>query len=532
MNPPDSPGSDAARTETVWGAIVERGRLHPDRPFMTEGSTTLTYGEAVETGRAVALGLAASGTGRGDRIALIAEHTLDSWTLLIGCAAAGVVPVLVNWRLAPPEIAFIVSDGGCVAFVTSDRFIETGDGVPIGDSLRRPPLGTFVRRLAELGASASEAGAELDPIDGADDLVQLYTSGTTGLPKGVRTSNASMCALLEALGTELAGIASDSVHLVAAPLFHIAGYGYGLAGLRDGAASVLLAMFDPVDAAMLIEAHRCTNSLLVPAMLQAVVESEPARSRDLSSIRGLLYGASPISEALIRRVVEVFDCRLTQAYGLTETTGVATFLRWDDHELGLAAPEDSAARRRLASAGYPFPGGEVAVLDESGTPCADGTPGEVVARSPLVMSGYWNRPDAQPVDDDGWFHSGDVGYLEDGYLFLVDRLNDKIVTKGENVYPGEIERILGEHPSVLEVAVIGAPDPEFGEKLTAVLVCRDGRSITLAEAQEHCRPHLAGFKLPRELVVSDDPLPRTPSGKILRRVIREPYWSGHDRRVN
>lgn len=526
-----SPGYEPA---TVAGRLAERARLHPHRVMFREGDRVITYGEMARSARSIATGLTADGIGPGDRVGLVAEHTLESWQLLMGCAMAGVVPVLVNWRLAPPEIEFILGDAGCVAVAATDRFGELVAALQLDAALRRPRIAAWVAELAEGGP------ADLPPAEPGADLVQLYTSGTTGLPKGVRTSNAALCGLLEAMGSELAGFAADSVHLAAAPLFHIAGYGYALAGLSRGAETVLLGMFDPAEAGRLIEAHRCTNSLLVPAMLQAVVECPDSADRDFSSLRGVLYGASPISVALIRRVVDRFGCRLTQAYGLTETSGLITFLRWDDHEAGLAAIEAGASPdgsdhrdvRRLASAGYPYPGSEVAVVDGAGDRCPDGVPGEVVARGPLTMSGYWNRPGVVAVDADGWFHSGDVGFLDDGYLFLVDRLDDKVVTKGENVFPGEVERVLGEHPAVLEVAVIGIPDDAAGETLAAVVVTREGAALTLAEAQEFCRPHLAGFKLPRRLVLSDEPLPRTPSGKILRRVIREPFWAWHDRRVN
>lgn len=528
-------------TSTIAGLLEQRGRLHPHRVMFREGERTVTYGEMVAVAPAVAAGLAADGIAAGDRLAMIAEHTIESWKLLLGCAVAGVVPVLLNWRLAPPELEFIVGDAGCVALTTTERFEAMAAALDLPDELRRPNIDVWTATLAERipdapPAAPSFAESAAAPISGDSDLVQLYTSGTTGLPKGVRTSNAALCALLDAMGSELAGVSADSVHLAAAPLFHIAGYGYALAGLLRGAETVLLGIFDPGEAGRLIETHRCTNSLLVPAMLQAVVEEPSSTGRDFSSLRGVLYGASPISVTLIQRVVELLGCRLTQAYGLTETSGLMTFLRWDDHEAGLAAIErgdtDGPAARRLASAGYPYPGSEVAVLDESGRRCPDGVPGEIVGRGPLTMTGYWNRPEVEAIDDDGWFRSGDIGYLADGYLYLVDRLNDKIVTKGENVYPGEVERVLGEHPSVLELAVVGVPDDDFGEALTAVVVLRGDATLTLREAQDHCRPHLAGYKLPRRLVISDTALPRTPSGKVLRRTVREPYWAGLDRRVH
>ncbi|MBA3524123.1 MAG: AMP-binding protein, partial [Geodermatophilaceae bacterium] len=465
---------------------------------------------------------------KGDRIAVLAEHTLAAWELMYGCARAGVVPVLLNFRLTPAELGQIVADGECRLLLSTPLLGQLGNAIPIAPETARHDLAQFVASCVGGVAPQVEIGPD-------DDLVQLYTSGTTGLPKGVRTTHENLWHLSEAASHELPGFATDSVHLVAAPLFHSAGFSYGFSGLANGAACVLVPLFDPVLVAQLIQDFRCTNSLLVPAMLQAVIEHPGNAGTDFSSLRGVLYGGSPMPAALMRAVAERLGCRLTQAYGLTETSGFATLLRWDDHEAALAAEPGSAAAVRIASAGYPIPGIEVGVVDDDRSPVAVGTPGEVVVRGPLVMPGYWRRPEenARLIDADGWFHTGDVGYLDDGgYLFLVDRKNDLVVTKGENVFPGEVERVVCEHPAVREAAVIGVPDEQFGERLKAVVVLRDGQSLTLHELQEFCRPQLAGYKIPRGLDVVGDPLPRTPSGKVLRRAVRAPYWAGQERQIH
>lgn len=512
---------------TVCGRLEERSRLHPERVMYRVGEHVVTYGEMGRRAVDVAAGLTAAGLARGDRIAVLAEQTLQAWQLIFGCARAGVVPVLLNFRLTPDELTFITADGGCRMLLSTPLFGPLAAAISVEPAVERQDLASFISGCV---------GGEPPDVDvlGSDDLVQLYTSGTTGLPKGVRITHDNLWHLSQAASSELAGFAADSVHLVAAPLFHVAGYAYGLGGLATGSPSVLIPLFDPVAVVQAIETYRCTNSLLVPAMLQAIVEHPGTGTADLSTMRGILYGGSPMSEALMRKVAGRFRCGLSQTYGLTETSGFATLLRFDDHEAGMTAQPGSTEAARIASAGYAVPGCEVAVVSEDGGMVGDGSPGEVVVRGPLVMAGYWNRPEANAaqLDSDGWFHTGDIGYLQDGYLFLVDRLNDMVVTKGENVFPGEVERVLAEHPAVLEVAVIGVPDEQFGERLSAVVVLRTGQALTVLEMQEFCRPHLAGFKIPRSLEIVAHPLPRTPSGKVLRRVVREPFWGGHDRQIH
>lgn len=513
---------------TVGGRLAERARLHPHRIMYRVGEDTLTYGEMGRRAEEVAAGLAAAGLVKGDRIAVLAEHTLGAWELMYGCARAGVVPVLLNFRLTPADLGQIVADGECRLLLTTALLGQLGNAIPVAPETARQDLATFLA-----GCQGGTAPAvEIAP---GDDLVQLYTSGTTGLPKGVRTTHENLWHLSEAASHELPGFATDSVHLVAAPLFHSAGFSYGFSGLANGASCVLVPLFDPVLVGHLIEAHRCTNSLLVPAMLQAVIEHPGNADTDFSSLRGVLYGGSPMPAALMRAVADRLGCRLTQAYGLTETSGFATLLRWDDHEAALAAEAGSAAAERIASAGYPIPGIEVGVVDDDGAAVPVGSPGEVVVRGPLVMPGYWRRPEenARLIGPDGWFHTGDVGYLDDaGYLFLVDRKNDLVVTKGENVYPGEVERVVAEHPAVREVAVIGVPDEQFGERLHVVAGLREGMTMSLHDLQEFCRTKMAGYKIPRGLDLVDDPLPRTPSGKVLRRAVRAPYWAGQERQIH
>jgi long-chain acyl-CoA synthetase len=513
--------------DTLPGLLRDRGMLHPDRVALVDAATGRgrTYGELAADAERIAGTLEAHGARPGDRVVLLADHTIDAWQVLAGMSRAGVVPVLLNWRLTDDDLVWLVEDATARLVLSTDRWHDLSTRVA-------ERAGAQHMSTQEVADAASPPTSRALP--GAGDVaVQMYTSGTTGLPKGVCTTHLNLMALLDVLTGELPGFASDARQLVAAPMFHIAGYGFGIGSLAVGTPMHLLDQFDPATTLEVIERHAITHTLLVPAMLQMVVAAPNAGRTDTSSLRGLLYGGSPMSVSLMRSVTEVLGCAMTQAYGMTETTGIATLLRYDDHARGLAADVDDGtaagvAADRLASAGRPVLGTSVRIdaPDDTGA-------GEILVRSPMVMAGYWQRPD-ETADalDDGWLHTGDIGRLDaDGYLHVVDRKKDLVITKGENVFPGEVERVVVEHPVVVEAAVIGVPDAVYGEALCAVVEVTDGAALSLAELQEHCRGRIAGFKVPRHLEVVEL-LPRTPSGKVLRRVIRDRYWADRTRQVN
>ena len=507
--------------DTLAALVARRGQLHPDRPaLVSTAGGGVSYRQLAEDAERIAGVLRSRGIAAGDRVAILADHTLGTWRVLHGMARAGVVPVLANWRLTADELAHIVRDAESRLVLATDRWQPLAAEVASRCDVAAEP----VDELADAPA-AGPAGPFPEPDD---TVVQMYTSGTTGLPKGVCTTHRNVLALLDVFTGELPGFASDARQMVAAPLFHIAGYGFGIGSLAVGTPMHLLEQFDPAAALAAIERHRITHTLLVPAMLQMVVAAPGAAGRDTSSLRGVLYGGSPMSVSLMRSVIDVLGCRLTQAYGMTETTGIATLLRYDDHEAGLSAncAEDGAL---LASAGRPVLGTSVRIDAPDGR-----GRGAILVRSPMVMPGYWRRPDetAAALDADGWLRTGDVGRIDErGYLHVVDRQKDLVISKGENIFPGEVERVVVEHPAVVEAAVVGVPDDEYGEALCAVVELRAGASLTLGELQELCRGQLAGFKVPRRLEVVDV-LPRTPSGKVLRRVIRDGFWADRSRQVN
>ncbi len=446
---------------------------------------------------------------------------------------AGAVTAPVNWRLAAPEVAFIVEDCKAAVLFVGPELIG------LVRNIRRQLPGVRAIIAAEGGAeewqdfaawrdaqSADDPAVAIDPTDIA---IQLYTSGTTGKPKGAMLSHANFLNLVN-MGTEAEGQEwnkwnSDDVSLVAMPVFHIGGSGWGVLGLYHGARGVIAREFDPTKVLDFVEQSAITKLFMVPAAMQFVVRQPRARSVDFSRLKYMLYGASPIPAALLKECIEVFKCGFVQLYGMTETTGAIVALAPEDHIEGL---------ERMRSAGKALPGVELAILDVEGNRLAPREVGEIATRSGSNMVGYWNLAEAtgRTLDKDGWLRTGDAGYVdEDGYLYIHDRIKDMIISGGENVYPAEVESALCDHPDVAEAAVIGVPDERWGEAVKAIVVMKPGKSATAADIINFTRERIAGFKTPKT-VDFIEALPRNPSGKILRRHLRDPYWAGKDRQVN
>ena len=317
----------------------------------------------------------------------------------------------------------------------------------------------------------------------------------------------------------------DSRNLCIMPLFHIAGSGWALFGMANGAVTVMMREFDPVAGLQIVESEGCTHAIFVPAILQFFL-MVPSDGIDLSSMQYVAYGASPITEDVLVKSMAQFGCSFFQVYGMTETTGAGTTLPPEDHGEG-------ADPGLLRSAGRPIRGMEMKIVDpETGEPVPDGEVGEVWMRHGGIMKGYWNMPEetAKAMPGDGWLRSGDIAYMVDGYLYIHDRLKDMIISGGENVYPAEIENALMSHDGIADLAVIGVPDEKWGEVGKALVVPVPDSGVTADEILAYARERLAGFKIPRS-VDFVEAIPRNPSGKILKRELREPYWEGHDRRV-
>jgi acyl-CoA synthetase (AMP-forming)/AMP-acid ligase II len=355
----------------------------------------------------------------------------------------------------------------------------------------------------------------------------MYTSGTTGRPKGAQLTNTNLLTELSLLDTmgEWARWQDYDVSLVVMPLFHIAGSGYAMVGFFSGARNVLLREVVPQQILDAIGRYRVTKACFVPAVILFLMQCPGIRDADLSSLQLIIYGASPIPTALLRSALEVFKCNFAQVYGLTETTAAITCLPPDEH-----ADPDS---QRVLSCGRALAGVEIRIVGPAGESLAPRQVGEIVCRTALVMKGYWNLPEetARAFDGD-WFRTGDAGYLDEaGFLYIYDRVKDMIVSGGENVYPAEVESALYGHPAIADVAVIGVPDERWGEAVKAIMVLKPDQQASEAEILAHARKRIAGYKLPKSIDFVDA-LPRTPSGKILKRELRERYWQGQERRVH
>jgi long-chain acyl-CoA synthetase len=518
--------------EWTLGDIVRRhARERGDRPMITYGDRRITYAEMEERANRVAQGLVAEGVGPQDHVAILDKNGPEYFEVLFGGAKANAINVAVNWRLAPREMAYIVNDAEAkVLFVGPDFFehLEVIEG-ELGTVTKIVAIGEHPRHEGYEAWVGRQQAGDPDVPSGPDDVaMQLYTSGTTGLPKGAMLTNRNLGALVPYV-SPMWGLDESSVNVVAMPLFHIGGSGWALCGMWNGCHSLLYRDFIPQEVLAAIPREGVTNALFVPAMLQFMTLVPGAADGDYSSLRSIVYGASPITTDVLVRSMQTFTCDFIQVYGLTETTGAITQLDAGDHD-----PEGPRARL-LRSAGKPYPWVEMRVVDAAtGEDRPRGEVGELWTRSVQNMKGYWNRPEdtALAITPDGWFKTGDAGYIDpEGFVFLTDRVKDMIVSGGENVYPIEIENVLIEHPAVEDVAVIGVPDERWGETVKAVIVRKAGVEVAAEELIAYARDRLARYKCPTS-VDFIDMLPRNPSGKILKRELREPYWAGKERRIN
>ena len=500
--------------------------------FEFEGRTT-TFAAFDRNTNRVANALKALGVQPGERIAYLGKNSDIFFELMLGAIKARIVLAPINWRLAGPEVAFIVEDCKAPVLFVGPEFIALARSI-------LPQLGT-VRTVITTEGGATEwqdfaawrdAQSDADPgieVTPKDIAIQLYTSGTTGKPKGAMLSHANFFNLVnagaDAEQPDWNRWTADDVSLVAMPLFHIGGSGWGVMGLYQGARGVIAREFDPTKVLDFIEKDGITKLFMVPAAMQFVVRQPRARQMDFSRLKYMLYGASPIPAALLKECIEVFKCGFVQVYGMTETTGAIVALPPEDHIEG---------SERMRSAGKAMAGVELAILDVDGKPLPPRQVGEIATRSGSNMAGYWNLPEAtaRTLDSNGWLRTGDAGYLdEDGYLYIHDRIKDMIISGGENIYPAEVESALCDHPDIAEAAVIGIPDDKWGEAVKAVVALKPGKTATPTDIINFTRERIAGYKTPKS-VDFVPALPRNPSGKILRRQLRDPYWEGKERQVN
>lgn len=484
-------------------------RYYPEKTAFSSGGKQMTFRELHNRVARVATALSKHGFKKGDRLAVLLPNETEFIELIYACAWLGLIIVPLNTRLSVSEIDHVLIDAAPHGLIRHSSLAAPTIQLPWQLVLDQEPF-----------ESSGESYPDIVYDPGAV-FALIYTSGTTGLPKGVALTHANIFANLDHVNYWMR-YREGGVYLHAAPIFHIADFPFMFASPAFGTLQVTIPKFSPQTFCETVEREHVTHTVVVPTMLNILTKFDGLKKYDLTSLERLGYGGSPISPELIHQIRAAFpNVELVQVYGLSET-GFLTGLQ--DHE---------HTEERLTSCGRTCPGVEITVLDESGKAVEPGKPGELVVRGANVMQGYWNN--AKETDasfHEGMFRTGDIGYRDaDGYYFLLDRAKDMIVTGGENVYSAEVEAVIYQHPAVLEAAVFGIPDPQWGELVMAIIALKPGQVLSADELVAHCRRSLANYKVPRRVEFAESELPKSGSGKILKRVLREKYWTKGERAV-
>jgi len=508
------------------GEFIEYHARHtPDRRALIWGERTISFAEYDKAANRIANGLLSEGVDAGDRIGFLGLNTPDFYLALIGTAKTRAAFTVFNWRLAIPELAQLITDSNARLTIVERSMEEMWNAALAASGRTMETIWIDDEQTLE-ALFSGEADTKPDVrISEEDVAIQLYTSGTTGLPKGVMLSHGGfnrmrLCEHLEpAYQWE-----SDDIFINPLPNFHLLSIGIAFQCLYNGVAISIVRQFDPATVLATIERDHPTLLTLTPTMIQMLLDHPDAATTDFSSLRLTLYAGSPISLGLIKRAIEMMPGQFMQFYGATEANGAFSILRPDEHDL-----EDEA---KLQSCGRPLPLIDFRIIDSDGNDVPEGEPGELLIRAPAIFAGYWNQPEAtDKVLDDGWYHSGDVARRDaEGLYYIIDRVKDMIVSGGENIYSAEVENVLSTHPEVAAVAVIGVPDERWGEAVKACIVRKLGCQVDEAQLIGYAREKLAGYKVPKSISFYEE-FPLVPSGKISKKDLRAPFWSGEGRSV-
>jgi len=520
---------------SVSHAVRRQANDQGNAAVFTFENKPLTFSDLDKKSNQTARALISAGIKKGDRVGVLSKNSPVYFEIIAAAAKMGAVVTAVNWRLAADEIRYVFDDSGSKLIFVGAEFVDTiGDVVPTL-KIKAPVFdieGTG-DKYPHYEAWRDEHSNEVLEIetDSDDALVQLYTSGTTGRPKGAVLSHRSILALR---GQDPSDVIADwqkwvpgETGLLAMPCFHVGGTVFGLSMILSGAHAVIVREYDPNTALDFIENYGISKIFMVPAALQILLNHPRVEEADFSKLNFIYYGASPIPLALMRESIRVFGCEFVQMYGMTETSGTIVVLPPEDH--------DPNGNPKMRSVGKPLWGVEIKIIDEAGNDVPTGDVGEIATRSVKNMISYYNKPEAttKTINEDGWLRTGDAGYLdEDGYLYIHDRVKDMIISGGENIYPAEVENAIYSHDGVAHVAVIGVPNEKWGEAVMAYVVRKDGHDkLSSEDVIEYARSKIARYKCPKS-VEFIDALPRNASGKVLRKDLRAPYWVGKDRHVN
>ena len=518
----------------IGHTLSQSARTFPDHPAIVFGQQTFTYAHFNQRANRLAGALHRLGVAQGDHVALLMHNCPEMLEALYACFKLGCAAVPINFRLHPNEFAFVIDHSQAKAVIVSPEFndpLTEVRGLIAGARHLITTEGASGELLDYESLLAQEADVWEDVDVEPDDSAWLfYTSGTTGAPKGAMLTHRNLLAMIMGYYADICPrLGQHDVILHAAPLSHGSGL-WALPNIAKAAKNVITESisFNAEEVLTLIQEHRVTNMFSVAAMIKRMMECPLIDQCDHSSLRSLCYGGGPMMVTDIIKAIETFGPVLVNLYGQGESPMTISCLQQWEHVLDGSDQQ----LQRLSSAGFPRTDVEVRIFDDEDHEVPVGQVGQIVTRSDVVMKGYWRNPEATARTlRNGWLHTGDIGRMdENGYVFLMDRSKDMIVSGGESIYPREVEEVLARHPAVREVVVIGVPDPQWGEAVKAVVAPRDGSTVTADELIAFCRDHIAGYKRPRSVDFVDE-LPKSNYGKLLKRELRARYWEGAERRI-